>query len=173
MMDKRTAEMDGAGFEAIKLRYASFTPPFQTLWLIGFFYKINWLTWYICKNSIAFSKKVHFVYSKLNLRSKYCLQEIRVSNSVADFVAMEYSRIKVCVTFSATWHFNFAKMGPPWNMQSSIWNPLMYTFTLYIECSMHPWWSSGLRLGITFPIQVSAIFFLFRYFSQVSMKKSG
>jgi len=31
-MDKRTAEMDGAGFEAIKLRYASFTPPFQTLW---------------------------------------------------------------------------------------------------------------------------------------------
>ena len=116
------------------------------------------------------AQKVHFVNKKLNIRSKYCLQKIRVSNSVADFIAREYSRIKV-ITFSATWYFDFAKMGPPLNMQWSIWNPLMYTFTLYIECSMHPWWSSGLRLGITFPIQVSAIFFLFRYFSQVSMKK--
>ena len=69
MMDKRTAEMDGAGFEAIKLRYASFTPPFQTLWL-DFSIKSTDSPSIFAKTSLILAKKVHFVYSKLNLRPK-------------------------------------------------------------------------------------------------------
>ena len=48
--------------------------------------------WYICLNLIDFStRKVHFVYSKLNLRPKNNLLEIGASKSVADFIAGEYS----------------------------------------------------------------------------------
>ena len=90
MMDKRTAEMDGAGFEAIKLRYASFTPPFQTLWL-DFSIKSTNSPGIFAKTSLILAKKVHFVYSKLNLRPKKCLQEIGAANSVADFIAGQYS----------------------------------------------------------------------------------
>ena len=45
-----------------------------------------------CKFDFS-SKKVLFVYSKPNLKPKNCLLEIRVSNSVADFIAKEYSSL--------------------------------------------------------------------------------
>ena len=47
---------------------------------------------YICLNLIDLSKKkVHFVYSKLNLRPKNCLLEIGASNLEGPFIYGDHS----------------------------------------------------------------------------------
>ena len=81
MMDKRTAEMDGAGFEAIKLRYASFTPPFQTLWL-DFSIKSTDSPGIFVKTSVILAKKRKFSLLKTEFKAKKCLQKFGTANSV-------------------------------------------------------------------------------------------
>ena len=50
--------------------------------------------WYICLNSIDLSKKkVHFVYSKQNLRPKNCLPEIGASNLEGALLKFQYSSL--------------------------------------------------------------------------------
>ena len=48
--------------------------------------------WYICLNLIdLIKKKVHFVYSKQNLRPKNCLLEIGASNLEEPLLKFQYS----------------------------------------------------------------------------------
>ena len=46
---------------------------------LGLNYVFSVQVWYICSNLIDLSK-IHFIYSKVNLRPKNCLLEIRASN---------------------------------------------------------------------------------------------
>ena len=46
---------------------------------------------YICLNLIDLSKKVHFVYSKQNVRPKNCFLEIGASNLKGPLLKFQYS----------------------------------------------------------------------------------
>ena len=49
----------------------------------------------ICLNLTDLSKKIHFVYSKLNLRPKHCLLEIGAANLEGPFIYDQTSKINL------------------------------------------------------------------------------
>ena len=54
--------------------------PISSKQFLDYNYVFSVQVWYICLHLIDLNKKVHFAYSKLNLRPKNCFLEIRVSN---------------------------------------------------------------------------------------------
>ena len=69
-------------------------PRFLENSFLGLNYVFSVQVWYICLNSIDLSKKkVHFVYSKQNLRPKNCLLEIGASNLEGPLLKFQYCKI--------------------------------------------------------------------------------
>ena len=54
----------------------SWMPRFLANSFLALNYVFSVQMWYICLNLLIWAKKVHFIYSKLNLRQKNCLLEI-------------------------------------------------------------------------------------------------
>ena len=66
-------------------------PRFLANSFLGLNYVFSVQVWYICLNLIDLSKKVHFVYSKQNLRPKNSLQVIGASNLEGPLLKFQYS----------------------------------------------------------------------------------